>query len=161
MTQDTQAKRILIIQMLEGWPTAAASISRATVDAYCEDVAQCSVEAVSRATKRLRAGEVDGVNMDFPPPSARVAHQARLFDEVLGSIEQPAKVLHHGITRVDFGWPRSFDLTGTTVEEMEFVMANKRLPEPGELTAISTDAERHAELPDSVRQAIGAKARTM
>lgn len=160
MTQEAQAKRILIVQMLEGWPTAAASISRAIVDAYCEDVAQCSVEAVSRATKRLRAGEVEGVNMDFPPPSARVAHQARLFDNVIADINRLSSDLHHGVTHVDFGWPNTFNLTGTTVEEMEFVLKHKRMPEPNELTAITAEP-RHTELPEAVRKALGAKVGSM
>lgn len=124
--------------MLIGWGNLTKDMSP---DAFCDQVAERSLEAVAMACRRLSAGEVPGVNIDFPPAAARLAEQARVFDEIIARRDKPTQELvivpigapmpegmvPAGLLTVDFGHGR-IDMRNRSHAEQEEILQNKGLP---------------------------------
>lgn len=157
------------MQLLEGYPSLAGQISEAMIDAFHAQVADYRLDAVAHAAKRLASGQVEGRDNAYPPNASELSHQARLFDGVLRNIEAnkvdaeklivvpigekpPEGFVPLGPVSVDFG-KGNIDLSGKSHAEKEAILAAGG-QEP-------IDTERHAELPDNVRKALGAKVGSM
>jgi hypothetical protein len=128
--------------MIDGWHSAAQTMTKESVDAYCRQVADNSLEAVQSAAALLGGGKATGQDKRFVPSAAELAEQARAFDEIIARRDEPAPQLVSypigaqppdgyvalGPIEVDFG-SRRIDMRNMSPEEKEAVFENRGLPQ--------------------------------
>lgn len=73
--------------MLQGFPSVQSGITAETVAAYLAAVEDVSLEALQRACRAFAKGIVKGFNNDFAPAAARLAQEARKYDEAMAALE--------------------------------------------------------------------------
>lgn len=127
---DREAKEAEILRLLDIYPTAER-VSDEAYRALVEEVEPYSVDAVARACRRFRAGEVDGHNNAFPPNAAQLAAEVRKLDMPMREVPL------QGITEVDFG--RGRIRTGhLTSAQVDVVMHYKgTLPDGRNMASLS------------------------
>ncbi len=128
---DREAKEAEILRLLDIYPTAER-VSDEAYRALVEEVEPYSVDAVARACRRFRAGEVDGHNNAFPPNAAQLAAEVRKLDMPMREVPL------QGITEVDFG--RGRIRTGhLTSAQVDVVMHYKgTLPDGRNMASLGT-----------------------
>jgi len=146
MTKDEQAKKSLILTLLAGYRSSAKSADEATVAVYLSTLEPYRADAVAHAVKRFLAGDVEGHDNSFAPTVPELAKQARLFHDVLNSIDErrankavgnivslpigtplPEGFVSIGPMKVDFGHG-PIDMSNMTPAEKERVLTSKQRP---------------------------------
>lgn len=129
---DREAKEAEILRLLDIYPTAER-VSDEAYHAMVDEVEPYSVDAVARACRRFRAGEVEGHNNAFPPNAAQLAAEVRKLD-----VPAMAPPPLQGITEVDFG--RGRIRTGhLTSAQVDAVMHYKgTLPDGRNMASLGT-----------------------
>jgi hypothetical protein len=72
---------MLVVRLMDGFPSSQSQITEGTIRAYVEAVEDCGVSALALAVKQFCAGKVKGHNPAFLPPSAALAQEARRIEQ--------------------------------------------------------------------------------
>lgn len=136
---DREAKEAEILRLLDIYPTAER-VSDEAYHAMVDEVEPYSVDAVARACRRFRAGEVEGHNNAFPPNAAQLAAEVRKLD-----VPAMAPPPLQGITEVNFGHGtiRTGHLTSA---EVDFVFHHKGMLPDGRNMALLMSEDLKAEV---------------
>jgi hypothetical protein len=142
-TEESLALEALILTLLRGFPSSAASVSRGLIDSYVSILGTYSIKSVRQACDRYAHGQVERADDRFAPSAAELAQMARMFDEIAkpALVEQlvvypiggepPPGHVPLGPLEIDHGHGR-IDMRGMDHRTKEFVLKHHRLPEPGE-----------------------------
>ncbi len=131
MSSEHRAKKIKIMDMLEGYPSLSGANIDGLIEAIAKACADYSLDAVTAACDRFARGEIDGRNHAFPPSAEEVAIQARLMHGLLNRVTVRDGLISYrlgeppppgtepaGIKFITIGG-RSVDVSRWTVDEQD------------------------------------------
>lgn len=142
--QDRAARKVQVTRLFSSWLSAAGNVDMDNINAFVEATADVSLEALTRSVEQFTSGKVERNNA-FPPSSAELAENARLWESALRknhADDDPP--LHNGLLNVDFGRGK-IDMRGLTAAEQDAVMDMKGIaPDGRSMCGMSLEQIREA-----------------
>lgn len=122
-----------MVKLFSGYLSSQMNVTEDNLAAFVDATKDVSLEALRRSVEQFSTGKVERNNA-FPPNSAEVAENARLWQHALDGLKVEPVTLHNGLLNVDYG-RGSIDMRGLTNAEQDAVMALSGLAPDGQSMA--------------------------
>lgn len=135
-TKNMGKRRALVTKLWEAFPSSLSQLQRGMIDSYVGEVAEYSVEALTRSVEQFCAGKVEDHSGTWVPSIPQLARNVRSWQRSLDMVsdakgQRDWLEKHGGILEVDFGAGR-INMRNFTALQKEWIVTHKGLPTNGD-----------------------------